>query len=251
MVVYISLGFLLRLEAPSYLLLGIPLTLIFQLFIVRQPLHKLWCRDGEKFHLNKFGWIITLCFIAFPIYKIIELATQDKLTLINLGYYSAAMLGAFGAGYCYSNFTKKTAKDFLLCFGIIVVVRISLYFFPFIIGNHEFNPDYIRGIKSLLTYIPVAFVVEEVVFRGMLDTYIHQSKTTTGLWPALFISCMWGLWHLPLSLDSKTSIWFVVLPSMIISLWGIVLSIFWRRTGNLAVPGFPHAFADAVRDSFK
>lgn len=250
MVVYISLGFLLRLEAVSYLLLGIPLTLVFQLFIVRQPLHKIWLRDKEKFRLNKLGWTITLCFIAFPIYKTIELASQDKLTLLNLGYYSAASLGAFGAGYCYSNFTKKTAKDFLLCFGIIAVLRISFYFFPFIIGKHEFNPDYFRGIKSLLTYIPVAFIVEEVIFRGMLDTYIHQSKKTKGLWSALFISCIWGLWHLPLSTDGENPIRFV-LPSLTISLWGIVLSIFWRRTGNLAVPGFSHAFADAIRDSVK
>jgi len=250
MAIYISLGFLLKLEAASYLLLGIPLTVIFQLFVVRQPLHKLWLRDEEKFHLNKLGWTITLCFIVFPIYKTIELATQHKLTLLNLGYYSAAMLGAFGAGYCYSNFTKKTAKDFLLCLGIIVVVRISFYFFPFIIGKHEFNPDYIRGIKSLLTYIPVAFVVEEVVFRGMLDTYIHPSKKTNGLLSALFISCVWGLWHLPLATDGENPIWFALRP-MTISLWGIVLSIFWRRTGNLAVPGFPHALADAIRDALK
>lgn len=32
---------------------------------------------------------------------------------------------------------------------------------------------------------------------------------------------------------------------------GIVLSTFWRRTGNIAVPGFSHAFADAIRDGLK
>jgi membrane protease YdiL (CAAX protease family) len=247
--VYISLGFVFRLETVSYLLLGVPLTIMFQLFIARRPLHKLWLRDNDKFHLNKLGWTITSCFIAFPVYKAIDLATDHELTLLNLGYYSAAIVGAFAAGYCYSNFTKKTLRDFLLCLGIIVVCRISLYFLPFITGTHQFNPDYIRGIKSLLTYIPVAFVVEEVVFRGMLDTYIHQSEKAVGIWSALFISCLWGLWHLPLSAD-ENPIWFV-LPSMIVSLWGIVLSIFWRRTGNLAVPCFPHAFADAIRDSLK
>jgi membrane protease YdiL (CAAX protease family) len=248
---YISLGFIFQMEAVSYLLLGVPLTVIFQLFVVRQPLHKLWLRDAEKFSLNKRGWIITLCFIIFPIYRTIELATQGQLTLLNLGYYSAVILGAFGAGFCYSHFTKRTAKDFLLCFGVITVVRISWYFFPFLSGNHEFDPDYIGGIKALLTYIPVAFVVEEVVFRGMLDTYIHRSKKANGLWSAIFISCLWGLWHLPLSVNGSKSILFVALGSMTISLWGIILSIFWRRTGNIAVPGFSHAFADAIRDSLK
>ncbi|MBL7901160.1 MAG: CPBP family intramembrane metalloprotease [Bacteroidia bacterium] len=251
MVLYISLGFIFRLEAVSYLLLGVPLTVIFQLCIARQPLPKLWLRDSDKFRLNKLGWTITLCFIAFPIYKTIQLATQDELTLLNLGYYFATILGAFGAGYCYSNFTKKTANNFLLCFGITAILRMGFYFLPFLLGKSEFNPDYIRAIKSLLTYIPVAFVVEEVVFRGMLDTYIHQSKQLNGVWSALFISVLWGLWHLPLSADGSKPIWFVALGSITISLWGIILCIFRRLTGNIAVPGFSHAFADAIRDGLK
>lgn len=251
MVVYISLGFIFRLNAVSYLLLGIPLTIIFQLSVARQALYKLWLRESEKFSLTKLGWTITLCFIAFPIYQTILLATQDTLTLLNLGYYSAAILGAFGAGYCYSNFTKKTAKDFLLCFGITAVLRAGFYFLPFLTGKNEFNPDYIRAIKSLLTYIPVAFVVEEVLFRGMLDTYIHQSQKADRIWSALFISVLWGLWHLPLSANGSKSIWFVALASTTISLWGVILSVFWRRTGNIAVPGFSHAFADAIRDGLR
>ena len=246
--IYIIIGYLFNLKPQSYLLAGIPLTCFFQLFIVRQPLHKLWLREGEKFRLNKSGWIITLCFTVFPIYKIVELASQGKLTFVNSAYYSAAILGALGVGYCYSAFTKKTTKDFLLCFGIIAVLRMSWFLFPFIFGDQEFNPDYIQGIKSLLTYIPVAFVVEEVVFRGMLDTYIHPSKKTNGLWSAIFISCLWGLWHLPLSID-KNLLWIVFLCLRSIGLWGIFLSIFWRRTGNLAVPAFTHAFVDAIRDT--
>ncbi len=251
MAVYISLGFLFRLEAVSYLLLGIPLTILFQLCVARQALTKLWLRDEKIFRLNRSGWSIALCLMVFPIYKITQVASPDKLRLLHFAYYSAAILGAFGAGYCYSHFTKKTAKEFLLCFGLIIPVRISFYFFPFLFATHKFNPDYLRGIGSLLTYIPVAFVVEEVVFRGMLDTYLHPSKKTNGLWSALFISCMWGLWHLPLSIQGDRSIWLVAVSAMTISLWGFVLSLFWRRTGNLAVPGFAHAFADAVRDSLK
>lgn len=245
--IYIVIGYLFNLKAQSYLLVGIPLTIFFQLLIVKQPLHKLWLRDKEKFHLNKLGWTITLCIIIFPIYKTIELAAQDKLTLVNFGYYSAAIFGSFGAGYCYSNFTKKTAKDFLLYFGIIAVARMSWNFFPFIFGNYKFNPDYIQGIESLLTYIPIALVVEEVVFRGMLDTYIHQSKKTNGLWSAIFISCLWGFWHLPLTIDQGLG--WIVLIALRANLWGVFLSIFWRRTGNLAVPAFMHAFVDAIRDA--
>lgn len=247
--VYISIGLILKLEAVSYLLLGIPLTIIFQLCVARKPLHQLWLRNEEHFRLNMAGRIIALCFIIYPAYKIIHLAMQGGLTLLSLGYYSSAMLGAFGAGYCYSRFTKKTVKDFLLCFAIVVVVRISFYFSPFVLGKQPPAAGLAEGLSSLLIYIPVAFVVEEVVFRGMLDAYVHPSKKAKGFWSALFVSCSWGLWHLPLSAQAEASVWLVIGP-LTISLWGIVLSLFWRRTGNLAVPGFSHAFADAVRDAF-
>jgi len=33
------------------------------------------------------------------------------------------------------------------------------------------------------------------------------------------------------------------------SIAGVPLSLFWRKSGNLAVPGFTHAFVDAVRNA--
>jgi membrane protease YdiL (CAAX protease family) len=250
-IVYIALGFLFEQGTIAYLLLGIPLTLLFQGVVVKQPLHKLWMRDKDSFHLNTFGWVITACFLVFPVYQLIQSVSHNTLTLVNLGFYTAIMLGAFGAGYCYSNFTKKTVSYFLLCFVITAALRMSLYFFPFLFGKDEFHPDYIRAIKSLLTYIPVVFVVEEVVFRGMLDSYVHTSKEGNGLVSAFFVSVLWGLWHLPLAYNGEKAIWLVALGSILIALWGIVLSIFMRRSGNLAVPGFSHALADAIRDGLK
>jgi len=250
MAIYIGLGFYFKLNTESYLLLGIPLTTIFQLFVAKQPIYKLWLRDQQKFHLNKLAWTITSIFILYPIYKLTIDFIGGYRAPERIGFDLAMLLGAFAAGFCYSNFTKKTARDFLVCFAITFLLRMSLYFLPFIAGRSLFNPDYLRGLKSLLTYIPVAFVVEEVIFRGMLDTYIQPDKNPSRIFTALFISLLWGLWHLPLS-DDNHSVWFAAAGSMVVSLWGIILSIFWRRTGNLAVPGFSHAFADAIRDSLK
>jgi membrane protease YdiL (CAAX protease family) len=248
--IYIVCGYLLHLEATAYLLLGIPFTLLFQLFIAKKPIHQLWLRDEKKFYLNKWGWIIAILLMVFPIYQIIDLVIHNQLTWVLFGYYTAAFLGAFCAGYSFSRFTKKTLRDFFTCFIIVVLIRVLLYFFPFLTGKHEFRFDYMQGIRSLLTYIPIAFVVEEVVFRGMLDTYIHPAKRAKGLWSAIFISVLWGLWHLPLHVNSESSMGFIVLTRILVSSWGIILSIFWRRTGNLAVPAFSHAFANAIRDAF-
>jgi membrane protease YdiL (CAAX protease family) len=242
------LGFLLQLKAEAYLLIGIPLTLLFQLFIVRKPIHRLWLRDEEKFSLSKWRWLVILCFSIFPVYKTINDFAEERYGITHLVYNCAAIAGAFGAGYCYSKLTKKTVTDFIYCFLIIVLIRVSLYFLPLLTGKAGF--DYERAFRSVLLYIPVAFIVEEVVFRGMLDTYVQPDNKPSGIWSALFISMLWGLWHLPLVANGK-SLWTAALGSMTISLWGIILSIFWRRTGNLAIPGFSHAFADAIRDGLK
>src|SRR5205814_1740534 len=52
---------------------------------------------------------------------------------------------------------------------------------------------------SLLQYVPVVFVIEEVFFRGALDSYVHRVGEGTGWGSAVFVSALWGLWHLPLS----------------------------------------------------
>lgn len=240
MMVYISFGYLLNLSATNYLLVGIPLSILFQLFIVRKPIHQLWLRKESKFFLNKTGWLIAGCFMVLPSYKLVYSAVDNTITCSSLCYNLATFLGAFAAGNTFSKLTARTIRDFLLCFLFAALMRSALYFLPFIIQNRNVQFDPVEAILALLTYTPVAFVVEEVVFRGMLDTHIHVSKEKVGVWSALFISLLWGLWHLPLS----GNIWSVVL-----GIWGIPLSFFWRRTGNLAVPAFSHAFANSVRDA--
>ncbi len=246
--VYISIGYFFKLKPGAYVLAGIPLTLFFQLVIRKQPVYKLWVRDEERFYLNKYGWIITLCFIIFPLYKIVTGVSDNKLTPVLFGINLATIAGAFCAGYSYSRLTKKTTNNLLFCFASAAVIRSAMYLVPLLIGKKEIQVDYLLGIQSLLVYIPIAFVVEEVVFRGMLDTHIYSGKNKNGFWSAVFISSLWGLWHLPITPAEGNPLWFIIIARIVISTWGILLSIFWRRSGNLTVPGFSHAFADAVRD---
>lgn len=248
--IYVALGYLLKLKTESYLLLGVPLMLTFQLVVRKQPVHTLLLRNEERFQLNKMGWIIALFLLVFPTYKMVSAMLQDKLTLVSFGFYVAALLGAFCAGYCFSKFTRLTTKDFFNCLGICVAIRMVMYLLPVLLNNGTLHPDYLQGINSLLLYIPVAFVVEEVVFRGMLDAHIYAPQKSPGLFSAFFISALWGLWHLPITPAGDTSRWLVVIILMAKAGWGIILSLFWRRTGNLAVPAFSHAFVDAIRDAF-
>jgi hypothetical protein len=47
-VVWIAIGFYFRVDANSYLLLGVPLTVVFQLAVARRRLSALWVRDAAN-----------------------------------------------------------------------------------------------------------------------------------------------------------------------------------------------------------
>jgi membrane protease YdiL (CAAX protease family) len=102
--------------------------------------------------------------------------------------------------------------------------------------------------KYLLLYFPLTFVIEEVAFRGALDAHVHHAGEGRGWHSAMFVSALWGLWHLPISGG-------LPLPALVLELLavhcliGVPLSFAWRRTRNLAGPAFAHSAIDAVRNA--
>ena len=74
-------------------------------------------------------------------------------------------------------------------------------------------------------------------------------STANGIASAIFVSVLWGLWHYPIILH--VSVIQVVLTLLLLQVaMGPFLSLFWRRSGNLMVPGFAHALSDSVRNAF-
>src|SRR5438128_528071 len=47
---WMACGWLLRLDADAYLVVGVPPTILFQLIIRRRPLRALWVREAPWFH---------------------------------------------------------------------------------------------------------------------------------------------------------------------------------------------------------
>jgi membrane protease YdiL (CAAX protease family) len=65
---------------------------------------------------------------------------------------------------------------------------------------------------------------------------------------AVFVSALWGLWHYPTEgpgnpLATAGLLLLIHIPV------GVCLSLGWRKSGNLLVPGIAHAFIDAVRNA--
>lgn len=77
---------------------------------------------------------------------------------------------------------------------------------------------------------------------------MHHAGEGRGWQAALFVSALWGLWHLPIA----TGIPFPVLILVLLTVHcfiGIPLSFAWRRSRNLASASFAHAAIDAVRNA--
>jgi membrane protease YdiL (CAAX protease family) len=248
---YIALGFMLKLDANQYLLAGIPMTVVFQLLVSKQPLHKLWVRDNETFRLNKLSILLSVVFAVYPCTKIIQMVIRGKWDVTIMGYYAAAVFGALGAGYAFANFSKKTMKDFFLCLltagGIGIGFMVAAAIAQSMAKHMPFHFDLGIAAKSLALYIPVTFVMEEVVFRGLLYAYLEPAGQKGKILSAVFVSALWGWWHLPIVPVENLTTEIIALP-ILQCLVGVPLSIFWSRSGNLAVPGFTHAFIDAVRN---
>jgi len=248
---WIAMGITLHLSAYAYLLLGIPLTAAFQWGLRRAPLRALWLRDAQRFQLDPAGWIIAVLLAAYPCYHLMT-SLRSNLHPAKAALCLCAVVGAIPAAYTLRNFHRVTVRPFLLCLAIAGTIGLAIMVGGAVAGGAAHRTLAQRlsiGITAFLLNLPLTFVVEEVSFRGAFDSHLHHPGEPRGFVTALFVSALWGLWHLPIGLGQAP------LPLVIAQLLvvhcaiGVPFSIFWRRSGNLFVPGSTHALIDAVRDA--
>jgi membrane protease YdiL (CAAX protease family) len=110
-------------------------------------------------------------------------------------------------------------------------------------------PDPIAVLESLAFAFPLAFLVDEVSFRGAVDSYLYRPGDRFAWSSALFVSSLWAVWHVPAMMRGSPGSSFVGL-ALVRILWqpvfSVPLSLAWRQTGNLAIPAFFHMVIDAV-----
>jgi len=255
-----AIGWVFHLDANSYLVAGVPLVVLFQLFVRKQPLVALWVREATRYRLNLYGILLGLGLAVLPAVKLIQnLSPASRSShLPEILWYLCCIVGAFGAAFSFSQFTRKTWKELGFCAGTagtIGSVTMLLGFLARRAFSHNAPVNFtwanvLVGLGSFLLYVPVCFVLEEVAFRGAIDAHVFQPGDKGQWWTAFFVSTLWGWWHLPIV--SATGIarlmtLIVLLPCIHIAV-GVFLSLSWRRSGNLAVPATVHAFIDAVRN---
>ncbi len=260
--IWMAIGWLFHLDANSYLVVGVPLVVIFQLFIRKKPLVALWIRDAERFRLNTLGIVLGFGLAVLPAVKLIQtfrLVDWPSHTPEIL-WYVCCIIGAFGSAFGFTHFTRQTWKELGFCAGTAGTIGCLTMLLTFLarlaVKYMHHTPvtftwsNVLGGLQSFLLYVPVCFVLEEVVFRGAIDSHVFQPGDKGQWWTAFFVSTLWGWWHLPI-VDTKgisqLMTLIVLLPCIHIAV-GVFFSLSWRRSGNLAVPATVHAFIDAVRN---
>ncbi len=260
--IWMAIGWLFHLDANSYLVIGVPLVVVFQLFVRKRPLVTLWLRDAERFRLNVWGIVLGLALAISPTVELIQTFRQADWPLYTpeILWYVCCAIGAFGAAFSFSHFTKQTWKELGFCAGSAGTIGCLTMLLAFVarlaVNSMHHMPvtftwaNVLAGLQSFVLYVPVCFVLEEVVFRGAIDSHVFQPGDKGQWWTAFFVSTLWGWWHLPIAgangiVQLVTLI--VLLPCLHIAV-GVFLSLGWRRSGNLAVPATVHAFVDAVRN---
>jgi hypothetical protein len=260
---YTALGIGLHLNTDAYLLLGIPILLIFQLVIQRQPIRTLWVRGGPPIIVDAGLVILWIALAIVPAYSAATAAESGNLAHAALSV--AAVVGAFGAAYAIRSAGPQTGAQLVFCSltvgAIAAVPSLLSAVAPNLLHLHisgrapSSEPaavwPIVQAAGSVFLFAPVGFVVEEVFFRGALDTYLHRGEEGTGWVSAVFVSALWGLWHLPGQVESGLDSSHLV--SVVVSLLaaqiviGVPLSLWWRKSCNLIVPDTAHAFLEAIR----
>jgi membrane protease YdiL (CAAX protease family) len=246
---YVALGFAFRLGAEAYLLLGIPITIAFQVLVVRRSLRSLWLRQAPPMTFTPRSIVAIVVIAIAPAIVAVGGVRDGDLALVGWGL--AAMVGAVGAVYALRamdrDAVQSTIRTTLIAVAILVGIMVA-----YRLATGGFNGNLAAALAttviSLATYLPVVFVMEEVLFRGLIDTYLHGSTPGPDRASALYGSALWGIWHLPvafLALGALTIPYLVVVHTAI----GYFMVTAWRRTGNLAAPGIAHGVIDALRNA--
>ena len=247
--VWVAAGYLLPVDVNGYLLLGVPLTAAFQLLVRRRPLRELFAPNAARFALSTRGIVMAAALAVVPGYYAIQALNAGDWTLV--GWYLAAMAGAVAAAFSLrASSMLATARSAALPIAIGAGGMATVYGIVHIATGTPLPAMAAVAalVKYTALYFPATFLLEEVTFRGALDAHVHHDGEGQRWRSAIFVSALWGLWHLPVAPGLPFPLLVVELVVVHVAL-GVPLAFAWRRTRNLGGPALAHAVIDAVRNA--
>lgn len=247
--VWVGAGYLLPLDADGYLIVGIPLTIAFQVLVRRRPLRELFAAGTTRFALGRRGATLAIALAVVPGCSAVRaLPTGDAA---QVGWYLAAVAGAVAAAFSLRAGSVRTVlRSAALPIAVGATGMAAVHGVLHVATGTPVPALAALGAVATYTalYFPATFLLEEVAFRGALDAHVHHDGEGRGWQSAVLVSVLWGLWHLPVASGSPLPLLVVELVVVHVAI-GVPLSFAWRRTRNLAGPALGHAVIDAVRNA--
>jgi hypothetical protein len=144
---WMTLGAALHLSTEAYLLLGVPLTALFQTAIRRQPLRALWVRDAPPWRLHKIGWVVALVLAALPALN--ALADIADRQWRSAAFDALIAVGAFPLVYCLFHLTRERLRQLGAC--VLVSFALDVVFRALLWRLHLGSAPHALTGKALLT----------------------------------------------------------------------------------------------------
>ena len=242
----------LRLRPIPSQLLGIPFIAIFQLAVARRPLAQIWARDAEEFRVDRRTVEIAAA-LTFGCGVLLSLSNGravggpwQKASLLVL-VAASALPAAFALRQQRAAAFRRALPMLLLA----VAFRIGLYAAwhdGAVLIQAERWADF---FATWLCEFVALFLVDEVVFRGVLDPHLlGAAKGRLHAWcSALFVSILWSVWHLPAYNPDATSFLalfdHITMFHLSVLVLGVLLTFCARAARTLVPTSITHAFGNA------
>lgn len=245
---WMAAGWFFAMDPNAYLLLGVPLTVLVHRGIGGRPLRTLWVRSADRFALDRPGIVIAAAMSALPVVLLIDGLRDRSLSPIEAGWLLCAAGGSIPLAFAIRRLDERAVRAVVGCIVVGGAVGSALMVLSYVATPRDAVPGWITGLRSLVLYLPVAFVLEEVFFRGAIDRGApRDGAPRRSFWGSIIgIGALWGVWHLPVigATDPAATPALVLVHVLI----GAPLSYYWRQGGNLLAPAAAHAVVDAVRN---
>jgi hypothetical protein len=177
---WMALGWMFHLKTNSYLLIGVPLVVLFQRFVRQRPLRQLWVRDAAAFRLGLVGSVIAVLLILAPGYDLIFVAVPKKSWIVVL-WFLCAVAGAVFAAFAITQQRASAARRALPSFISAVLIGMVIMAASALASHHDIGVPLSKLsllLKQFLLYFTLTFVLKGVAFRGALDSHIYQFRLT-------------------------------------------------------------------------
>lgn len=239
-------------------ILGIPLTLGFQLGFARRPIHRMWAFDAARFKVKR-ETVVLAALLVVTAGLCVALASRRVIPagLARLGIVGFLAATALPAAFSIqeqkkSDLLKALPYAILGCAWALGLGRVLvevLFHVPFAMHTPRWG-DF--GAMWMCEWIGL-YAVDEVVLRGALDPFVRDASASR--WNAVisgvFVSFLWAIWHLPTYPQGATTFWglfqTMVRPFIFTTIiGGIIQTVMARRSRTLAASAAVHALGNAV-----